>query len=316
VAGAATAIPPCVPRTDLEGLALIRRGKVRDVYALDERRLLLVASDRVSAFDWVLDPAIPYKGAVLTAISAWWFRALAAEAPAHFLTDDVDAMPEAARRHAALIRGRATLCRRARIVPFECVVRGRLAGSAVAEYERTGKVYGEEVGPGLAPGAAFAEPLFTPTTKALAGHDEPVPLARIEAEVGAERARELKERSVALFRAAAARALERGLVLVDTKLEWGIDEAGALLVCDEAFTPDSSRYWRAEEVAAAAGRALPAPLDKQVVRDWLLRESGWDVRSAAAPPPLPPGTVIETARRYLALHEALTGRPLGAERRP
>jgi len=298
-----------VPRTDLAGLTLLHRGKVRDVYAVDGERLLLVATDRVSAFDFVLDPAIPYKGAVLASISAWWFRALAGEAPTHFLTDDVDAMPEAVRAHAALIRGRATLCKRAAIVPFECVVRGYLAGSAVAEYARTGRVQGEEVGPGLTPGSALPEPIFTPTTKAAAGHDEPLTKAELDARIGREAAQELAARSKALFRRASEIARARGLILVDTKLEWGRDASGALLLCDEAFTPDSSRYWRADEWRE--GEKPPESLDKQVVRNWLLHESGWKPASGDAPPPLAPEVVIETARRYLRVHEMLVGKRLG-----
>jgi phosphoribosylaminoimidazole-succinocarboxamide synthase len=295
-------IPPLLPSTDLEGLKLLRRGKVRDVYEVDPKHLLLVSSDRVSAFDFVLKPAIPYKGAVLNGISAWWFREIAATHPIHFVTDRVEEMPDAVRRHAATIAGRATLGRRAKIIPFECVVRGYLAGSAVKEYEKTGAVGFNRLDPGLKPGDRLPVPLFTPTTKAEHGHDEPVTLPEMEKAIGAARARELAQRSLALYKLGAERAQGRGLILVDTKFEWGTDDDGKLLLCDEVFTPDSSRYWPADEWQPGKP---PEPLDKQVVRNYLLKESGWDQQ--AEPPPLPPELVIETTRRYLRLHELLTG---------
>jgi phosphoribosylaminoimidazole-succinocarboxamide synthase len=301
-------IPPLLPRTDLDGLTLLRRGKVRDVYEVDAERLLLVSSDRVSAFDFVLEPAIPYKGAVLNAISSWWFRTLGERrARSHFATDRVDEMPEAARRHAATIAGRAVLCRRAKIVPYECVARGYLTGSVVKEYAAAGTIYGEKVGAGLKPGDRLPEPLFTPTTKAESGHDEPVTLAAMEKDLGAARARELAAKTLELFAEASRIAAERGLLLVDTKLEWGLDASGALLLCDEVFTPDSSRYWLADEWKP--GRP-PESLDKQVVRNYLTHESGWDQKSGAAPPPLPPHIVVETSRRYLRLHKLITGAEL------
>ena len=298
------AMPPLLPTTELPGLKLLRRGKVRDVYEVDAARLLLVSSDRVSAFDFVLDPAIPYKGAVLNSISAWWFARLAGRVPAHLLTARVDEMPEAVRRHAGVIAGRAALCRRARIIPYECVARGYLAGSAVKEYQRSGTVYGEAVGPGLQPGDRLPEPIFTPTTKAEAGHDEPVTMAEMARDIGADRAEELKAKTLELLAEASRIALERGLILVDTKLEWGLDDAGKLTLCDEVFTPDSSRFWPADEWKPGT---QPEPLDKQVVRNYLLKESGWDPASGARPPPLPPHIVVETARRYLKLHKIITG---------
>lgn len=300
-------IPPYLPSTELPGLKLVRRGKVRDVYEADAGHLLLVSTDRVSAFDYVLEPAIPYKGAVLNGISAFWFEKVAGKTTAtHLVTADVDAMPEGVRRHAATISGRAALCRRARIIPYECIVRGYLAGSAVKEYERTGTVAGEKVPPGLKPGDRFEVPLFTPTTKAEAGHDEAVTLSEMEKAIGAGLTRELKAASIELYSEASRIARDRGLILVDTKLEWGLDPAGKLTLCDEIFTPDSSRYWLAEEWRPGAP-ALPEPLDKQVVRNWLL-QSSWS--REGQPPALPPDVVIETARRYLRLHTLLTGRAL------
>ncbi len=298
-------IPPLLPAADLPGLPLLRRGKVRDVYDLGDR-LLLVSTDRVSAFDIVLDPAIPYKGAVLNRLSAYWFRALAREGvPTHFVTDRASEMPPEVAAHAARIEGRATLGVRAQIVPIECVVRGYLAGSAVEEYRRSGTIGGERAPAGLRPGDELPEPLFTPTTKAETGHDEPLSFREVEERVGTARAAELRDRSIALYKLARARARERGLLLVDTKLEWGEGPGGALILCDEAFTPDGSRYWLAADWAP--GRT-PDPLDKQVVRIWLFSVPGWKKEPPA--PPLPPEIVIETASRYLRLYRMLTGEDL------
>lgn len=302
-------ISPLYALTEIPGLALLRRGKVRDVYDLGDR-LLLVATDRVSAFDVVLSPAIPYKGAVLNTLSAWWFRQLTERGTrTHFLTDEPTEMPPEVARHAAALAGRVTLGLRARILPIECVVRGYLAGSAVAEYEKAGTISGVPAPRGLKPGDELPEPIFTPTTKAETGHDEPLTYAEVEDRVGRERARELRDRSIEVYCFGRARAKERGLVLVDTKYEWGEAPSGALLLCDEAMTPDSSRYWLAADVAAAAGTGrLPEPLDKQIVRNHLLGIKAWNRQPPA--PPLPPEIVIETASRYLRLFRMLTGGPL------
>ena len=298
---------PYLPKTDLEGLKLVRRGKVRDVYEVDADRLLLVSSDRVSAFDYVLDPGIPFKGAVLNRISAWWFGQVAARAKTHFLTADVSEMPESVKRHAAAIGGRAALCRKAKIVPFECVVRGYLAGSAVKEYKERSSVCGEPLPAGLKPGDQLPQPIFTPTTKAEAGHDEPVTLADMETALGRDIAHKLKSLTIQLFVFATNVAREHGLILVDTKLEWGLDEKGELILCDEIFTPDSSRYWLTEEWKPGT---QPDPLDKQVVRNYLLASPWGKGAKDKTPPPLPPGIVVETSRRYLRLYEILTGGPL------
>jgi phosphoribosylaminoimidazole-succinocarboxamide synthase len=298
-------IPPLVTTTDLGGLRLARRGKVRDVYDLGEH-VLLVSTDRVSAFDVVLSPGIPYKGAVLNTLSAWWFEALReAGVRSHFVTDRVRDMPPEVAGHGAVLAARATLGRRAKIVPIECVVRGYLAGSAAAEYKKSGTIQGEPAPKGLRGGDALPEPIFTPTTKAETGHDEPLTFAEVEAQVGRERAQELRSRTLEVYRFAAARARERGLILVDTKLEWGEAAGGELILCDEALTPDSSRYWLAAEWEPGKP---PEPLDKQVVRNHLLGISSWNRQPPA--PPLPPEIVVETASRYLRLFKLLTGRAL------
>jgi phosphoribosylaminoimidazole-succinocarboxamide synthase len=298
-------IPPLLTSTDLAGLTLARRGKVRDVYELGDR-VLLVSTDRVSAFDVVLSPGIPYKGAVLNTLSAFWFRMIAGWGEkTHFLTDRTAEMPAEVARHAAALAGRATLGRRARIVPVECVVRGYLAGSAAAEYKKEGTINGAPAPAGLRPGDALPEPIFTPTTKAETGHDEPLSFEQVARLVGRERAAELRDRTVAIYRRAAETARERGLILVDTKLEWGEVDGGELILCDEALTPDSSRYWLASEWAPGT---QPEPLDKQVVRNHLLGVPCWNRQPPA--PPLPPEIVVETASRYLRLFRLLTGEGL------
>jgi len=285
------------------------RGKVRDCYRHTVSRwgdaLLIVSTDRISAFDWVLSTPIPDKGKVLTAISAYWFAVLAAgPAPIahHLLTTDVDAMelPPAIDRD--LLRGRAMLVRRAEVVPFECVVRGWLAGSGLGEYRRDGRVCGIPLPPGLAPGDRLPEPIFTPATKAVSGHDENVSFQTMAGAVGPSLATTLRDRSLAVYGRAAAHAAERGIVIADTKFEWGRTAAGDLLLVDEVLTPDSSRFWPAS--AAGHGR-VPDSFDKQFVRDWL-ETTGWN--KAGPPPPLPVDVVARTREKYLEICRTLTGR--------
>ncbi len=296
-------IPPLVTRTELAGLTLLKRGKVRDVYEVGEH-LLLVSTDRVSAFDVVLPAGIPFKGAVLNRLSAFWFRRLGDAFPSHFVTDRLEEMPGEVRAHADLLEGRATLARRVAIVPIECVVRGYLAGSVMSEYQAKGTAGLVKVPPGLRVSDQLPVPIFTPTTKAETGHDEPLTFADVEERVGAARARELKERSLAVFRAGRDHAADRGLILCDTKFEWGIDDAGRLVLADEVLTPDSSRYWLLD--AYVPGRPQE-PLDKQLVRNWLL-DIGWSKTPPA--PPLPPEVVADTSARYLRLYRLLTGEGL------
>jgi len=287
-------------QTDLPGLPPPRRGKVRDVYDLGDR-LLIVASDRLSAYDHILRPAIPDKGRILTRLTNWWFGELADLVPNHLVATEVAAFPAELARHAELLEGRAVLARKARVIPFECVARGFLAGSAYREYRAGGSVCGVALPPGLERSGRLGEPIFTPATKAESGHDENVDFARVAGDLGVEVATRLRDLTLELYRAGARRAEQRGLLLADTKFEFGwID--GRITLIDEALTPDSSRYWEAS--AWRAGQE-PASFDKQFVRDWL-DASGWDHESP--PPELPADVVTGTRERYAEAFRRLTGR--------
>lgn len=294
-----------ITTTDLPGLQLLHRGKVRDVWAVDAERLLLVATDRISAFDRVLGSAIPDKGAVLTQTSVFWFRHLAGVMENHLLAwraaDMEPRLAELARR----LGGRALLVRRASVVPVECVVRGWLAGSVVEAYRRDGAIQGVKLPPGIPLGGELPAPIFTPTTKAAAGHDQPLTWEELVTQVGAGTAAALRERSLALFQAAAGHCRARGLLLCDTKFEIGRAADGRLLLVDEALTPDSSRFFSAAE--HQPGRQ-PVAWDKQVVRDWLNAHP--EVRDGPEPPVLPPEVVEATARRYREVFETIAGRSL------
>jgi phosphoribosylaminoimidazole-succinocarboxamide synthase len=291
---------------DLPGVARLGSGKVRDLYAVDEH-LLLVASDRVSAFDVVLPTPIPSKGEILTRISAFWFARLAHLVPNHLVTMDVRAFPEPLPAHAADLAGRTMLCRRADMLPVECVARGYLAGSGWKEYQASGTVCGIALPAGLRESDKLPEPIFTPATKAALGdHDENITFEQATAILGAETAAQARDLTLALYRAAHDHAAERGIILADTKFEFGwID--GELILCDEALTPDSSRYWPAD--AYAPGRGQDS-YDKQIVRDWL-EASGWDKTPPG--PELPPDVVARTRARYIEVYERLTGEPFPSE---
>ena len=287
--------------TDLP-LPLVARGKVRELYAVDDDHLLLVASDRLSAYDVVLPTAVPDKGAVLTGLSVWWFEQLADLLPNHLVSARVRDLPSALLPHADGLRGRSMLCRRLDMVQVECVARGYLTGSGLADYRATGGVVGQPLPPGLEDGSRLPEPLFTPATKAAVGeHDENVPYEAVEQAVGAELAAELRRLTLAVYARGAALAAERGLLLADTKLELGHDRAGVLTLGDEVLTPDSSRYWPAD--AWRPGRPQPS-FDKQYVRDWL-DASGWD--RTAPGPELPEEVVARTREKYVEAYERLTG---------
>ena len=265
---------PVILKTSLPGLP-VRRGKVRDVYDLG-RQLLLVSTDRLSAFDWVLPTGIPDKGRVLTQISAFWFERLGGAN--HLITTDVRQMPLPNGVDCQALEGRTTLCRKTRVVPIECVVRGYLSGSGWAEYQKSRTVCGIRLPDGLEESSRLPEPIFTPATKAESGHDENISFEQMAAAVGRELSEELRRRSLDIFQRGAEYALQRGIIIADTKFEFGQVD-GEILLIDEVLTPDSSRFWPADHYSP--GRGQPS-FDKQFVRDWLTA-SGWDKNS----PPLP-----------------------------
>lgn len=295
-------------------LPLVRRGKVREVYAVDDARLLLVTSDRVSAFDVVMAEPVPYKGAVLTQLSAFWFARLAGLVPHHCQSADADAIiaeVPALAPHRDQLLGRAMLSRRTEPVPFECVVRGYLSGSAWVEYRRAGTLAGEPLPGGLLESARLDPPLFSPATKADTGHDENITYDRVVQTLGSARAAWLRDMSLTLYAAGRDYAETRGIIVADTKFEFGVDAGGGLRLIDEVLTPDSSRFWPADQYQPGG----PQPsFDKQPLRDYLagLRELGkWN--GEAPPPPLPADVIEATSRRYLAAFRLLTGRDLPVE---
>jgi phosphoribosylaminoimidazole-succinocarboxamide synthase len=282
----------------LDGLTHLHSGKVRDLYAVGDDLLLVVASDRISAYDHVLSTPIPDKGVVLTQLSLWWLDQLRDLAPNHLVAGDVADYPAELRKHERELRGRSMLCRRLEMVPVEAVARGYLTGSALPSYTQTGEVYGHPLPSGLVDGAKLPEPIFTPTTKAPVGeHDEPMTFDGVAALAGAEVAARLRDLTLSVYERAHATALSHGLVLADTKLEFGLSKSGELTLGDEVLTPDSSRFWPAE--SWHPGGPQPS-FDKQYVRDWLVSpESGWSTASAEPPPALPPDVVGETRAKYL-----------------
>jgi phosphoribosylaminoimidazole-succinocarboxamide synthase len=294
-------------------LPLLRRGKVREVYEVDDVHLLLVASDRVSAFDIVMREPIPRKGAVLTQMSAFWFQRLGGVVPSHFLTartEDILARLPALGDRRAEIEGRAMLVRRTEPVPFECVVRGYLAGSAWVEYWEKGTLAGEPLPAGLSESARLDPPLFSPATKAASGHDLNVSFDAMAARLGRELTTRLRNASFEVYRAGRDHAAARGIIIADTKFEFGLAPDGELLLIDEVMTPDSSRFWPADRYQA--GRSQPS-FDKQPLRDYLAglrREGRWN--GEAPPPELPAEVVDATSRRYLEAFRLITGRELGA----
>jgi phosphoribosylaminoimidazole-succinocarboxamide synthase len=283
------------------GLPHIHSGKVRDIYDAGNGRLLMVTSDRMSAFDVVMEEPIHEKGRVLTAMTAFWADELSDVAPTHLIATDPDDLPEPA-NHPSLA-GRAMLCRRADMLPIECIVRGYLSGSAWKEYRSSGTVHGEPVAEGLQESDQLPEPVFTPSTKAEVGHDENISFAAAVDLVGRDLAERAREVCLELYRRGAARAAERGIVIADTKFELGLD-GDELLVCDEILTPDSSRFWPADGVTP--GRTPPS-FDKQPLRDFL-ESTGWD--KTPPPPPLPPEVVEATSTRYVEAYERVTGRSM------
>lgn len=284
----------------LEGATHLHSGKVRDLYRIESGehagRLLMVASDRISAYDFVLDTTIPDKGEILTRMSLWWFEQLKDLVPHHVVSTDV---PEA-------VRGRAVVCEALDMYPVECVARGYLTGSGLLDYRRTGEVCGIRLPAGLEDGSRLPEPIFTPATKAAVGdHDENVSYEAVVEAVGDDEAAELRMLTMEVYGRAHDLARERGIILADTKVEFGARPDGTTVLADEVLTPDSSRFWPLAEWQP--GRAQPS-YDKQIVRDWLTSaESGWDRTSGEAPPPLPPEVVERTRSRYVEAYERLTG---------
>jgi phosphoribosylaminoimidazole-succinocarboxamide synthase len=293
-----------VLETSLSGLELVRRGKVRDVYRVGEEYLLIVATDRISAFDCILPTPILRKGEVLTALSRFWFERLKAVTENHLVETLVERMPEAVRSHAASLKGRSMLVRRTEVFPVECVVRGYLSGSGWKDYQRTGEVCGHRLPEGLRESEQLSEPLFTPATKAEEGHDENIDFERMSALVGREAAETLRDTSLRLYTQASDYARSRGIIIADTKFEFGRDERGRIILIDEALTPDSSRFWPADEYEAGRPQAS---FDKQFVRDYL-ETLDWDKRPPA--PPLPPAVAEATTARYLEAYRLLTGAEL------
>lgn len=290
-------------RTHFPDLRLKASGKVRDVYDIDENQLLFVASDRISAFDYVLATGIPHKGRVLNQISLFWFDFLADVVPNHLITADVDQYPSFLRKYDDQLRGRSMLVRRAEIFPVECIARGYISGSGWKEYKATGAISGIALPAGLKESEALPEPIFTPSTKATSGHDENISFERMCEIVGVETASHLRELTLRVYKKAAAYARQRGIIIADTKFEFGRTVQGITLA-DEVLTPDSSRFWPADKYAP--GRAQDS-YDKQYVRDYL-EQIHWNKQPPA--PALPPEVTRRTSEKYLEAYHQLTGRKL------
>src|SRR5262245_12456531 len=297
------AVPATLEHAELPGLTLRTRGKVRDVFEVGDA-LLLVATDRLSAFDCVFPNPIPDKGRVLNQLSAFWFGRTASIVPNHGRETDASRFPAPLRPHEAVLAGRATLAMKLEMVPIECVARGYLAGSGTKEYRERGSICGVRLPPGLVEGEALPEPIFTPATKAESGHDENIPFDEVVRRVGGPLAERLRDRTLAIYRDAAAYAASRGILVADTKFEFGHDREGRLRIGDEMLTPDSSRFW---PQASYRPGSPPPSLDKQFVRDYV-ESLGWDKKPPA--PDLPPDVVAGLAARYREIFETLTGTPL------
>jgi phosphoribosylaminoimidazole-succinocarboxamide synthase len=293
-----------VVETTLVNLKLERRGKVRDVYAIDDQRLLIVATDRISAFDCVLPTPINRKGEVLTQLSRFWFARLKHIVPNHLITTAIEEMPEVRQEYVEELRGRSMLVQRTSVFPVECVVRGYISGSGWKDYQRTGQVCGHRLPAGLRESEKLLQPIFTPATKADVGHDENISEEQMAAIVGEEVRSFLRDISLQLYQEASDHALARGIIIADTKFEFGRDSGGNIILIDEVLTPDSSRFWPAESYAPA--KSQPS-FDKQFVRDYL-EGLNWNKQPPA--PSLPPEIAGATSQRYLEAYELLSGKPL------
>jgi len=293
---------PPLTETELP-LKLFARGKVRDTYEISDDRLLMVATDRISAFDHVLPNGIPDRGKVLTQLSIFWFSQTHTFQDNHLVSGMVPDLPPALRDHREQLAGRFMIVRKAKRIDFECVVRGYLAGSAWKEYEQSHTLAGDEMPPGLRQSEKLAYPIFSPATKAETGHDENVTFAQMKKEIGDDLAAKLRDASLELYKHASEHAERRGIIVADTKFEFGLIDGEPILI-DEALTPDSSRFWDATKYVIGTS---PESFDKQFVRDWLER-SGWDKESE--PPALPNDIVVQTRERYLTAYQRLVGKPL------
>lgn len=291
-------------QTSFSDLKLERRGKVRDVYAVDDEHLLIVATDRISAFDSVLPTPIRRKGEVLIALSRFWFERLGHVVPHHMATTDVERMPDVVRRHFEELNGRSMLVRRAEVFPVECVVRGYLSGSGWKDYLRTGEVCGHKLPSNLQESAELPEPIFTPATKAEEGHDENISEAQVRELLGEETTVFLRETSLRLYEEARDYARGRGIIIADTKFEFGRRSDGQIILIDEALTPDSSRFWPLESYSPGKSQQS---FDKQFVRDYLETLS-WDKKPPA--PPIPSDIAEATTERYLEAYKLITGKDL------
>ena len=292
--------------SNLDGLQLLNRGKVRDIYAVDDEHLLLVASDRISAFDVVFPKPVPGKGIILTQLSLFWFDLLSSVTGHHLVEADVRQMPSAVRRHEDELRGRAILVRRARVYPAECIARGFLLGSGWKDYQRTGRVCGIPLPKGLRKNHKFEPALFTPSTKAEEGHDENISFEQFEKTLGTRVAHELRDLTLKIFQTGAEHARSRGVIICDTKFEFGEVDGETILV-DEVLTPDSSRFWKLEDVEAHLPDGNPPSFDKQVVRDYL-ETLDWNKQP---PGPEIPDEILNMARdRYVEIYERISGKPV------
>jgi len=291
-------------QTSISDLQLSKRGKVRDVYAVDHEQFLIVATDRISAFDCVLPTPIERKGEVLTALSEFWFKKLAHVVQNHFVTTDIESMPETVRRHSDKLSGRSMLVRRGEVFPVECVVRGYLAGSGWKDYQSTGEVCGHRLPRGLRDSDELRDPIFTPATKAEEGHDENISEQRMRDILGDDDTSFLRDTSLRLYNDAREYARTRGIIIADTKFEFGRDSNGQIILVDEALTPDSSRFWPSANYAP--GKSQPS-FDKQFVRDYL-ETLNWNKQPPA--PPIPQPIAEATTARYLEAYKLLTGADL------
>ncbi|HZS98334.1 MAG TPA: phosphoribosylaminoimidazolesuccinocarboxamide synthase [Terriglobales bacterium] len=296
-------LDPVLLRTECPDLQLHASGKVRDVYKIDDNRLLFVATDRISAFDYILATGIPHKGKVLTQISLFWFDFLKDVVPNHLITADVNEYPEAIRKYGDQLRGRSMVVMNANMFPVECVVRGYISGSAWKEYKASGTVCGIELPKGLKESDQLPEPIFTPATKATSGHDENIPFSEMARLIGAEVSEQLRDLTLRVYKKAADYARTKGIIIADTKFEFGRTSRGITLA-DEVLTPDSSRFWPADNYKA--GQAQDS-YDKQYVRDYL-EEIRWNKQPPA--PALPAEVARKTSEKYLEAYEQLTGRKL------